>query len=169
VIARRRSIEGAVGRGGGIVDREVDDGASGGASGVVNFGGQGVWSIGERVGVEGEGPVGGAGGIGEGAAIDGELDGGDGQTGGDTGNGDSAGDGGAIRGAADRDRWSRSGHDVNAEIGGGGTTGSILDRHGQGECPGDCRSARKSARRREDQAGRKGAARNRPRIRRRST
>jgi len=157
------SEEGAVGRGGGIVDREVDEGTGGGASGVVNFGGQGVWSIGERVGVEGEGPVGGAGGIGEGAAIDGELDGGDGQTvRGDAGDGGSAGDGSAIRGAADRDRGSRSGHDVNAETGGGRTTGGILDRHGKGECPGDCRSARKSARRRQAQASRKRTARNRP-------
>jgi len=103
--AGRGSEERAIGSGGGIVDGEVDEGAGGGfAGGVVDFGREGMRSIGEGIGVKGEGPVDGAGSIREGAAIDGELHGGDGQTvGGYTGNGGGTGEGSATSRAADGD------------------------------------------------------------------
>ena len=75
------SEEGAIGSGGGIVDGEVDEGTGGGVTGgVVDFSGKSVGAIGEGIGIEGEGPAGGAGGVAESAAIDGDLHGGDGQT-----------------------------------------------------------------------------------------
>src|SRR4029077_19161981 len=105
VIAGGGSIEGAVGRGGGIVDGEVHEGTGGGVTGgVSDFCGKSMSTIGEGVGVEAEGPTGSAGSVGEGTTIDGYLDRTDGETiRGDAGNGDSPGDGRTVGRTVNRD------------------------------------------------------------------
>jgi len=123
-------------------------------------------AVGKRAGVEAEGPVVGPGGIGEAAAVDGDLHGADTHgVGSGAGNADGAGDGGATDGRSDGYRRRRSG-DVDAEVSGSGLCRSVFHLHGEGEGSGYRGSTGNGAASIQGQAVRQCAAREAPGIRR---
>jgi len=143
VVTGGGSEEGAVGGRGGVVDGDVHERTGGGHSGrIVDFGDQGMSAVGERSGIESEGPVVGTGSIGIAPTIDGDLHGADAhRIGGQAGNRDGPGDGSAAGRAADGHRGCSCGHNIDAEISGGGLSGRIFHLHGEGKGTSDRRRA----------------------------
>ncbi len=135
VVTGGGSEEGAVGSRGGVVDGDIHEGAGGGLSGrIVDFGDQGMRAVGERSGIESEGPVGGTGSIGITSAIDGDLHGADAQAiGGQAGNRDRARDGSAVNRAANGHRGCRCRHNIDAETRGSCCPRAVLHCGRKGE------------------------------------
>src|SRR5579862_7135524 len=93
-------------------------------------------SIGERVGVERERPVGGSGSVGEGGAVDGKLNRSDGQAiGSGARNSGGAGESSAVSGSGNGDRRSSGRNHVNREIRRSRMSGCVLHLHGKGKRP----------------------------------